>query len=142
MSEIKGKNYKLAGFEISQHNTLVRVFAKFCNHDDDPQNLPEKHNGPIFQNGEPLSMQRIYPKISAQEIIDVLVGPDDISPKQQDSLGLPGNPEDILNDLGPEKLALVLVAIGKAKKEFLNRDIVINVFVPVAVTAAESKRQP
>lgn len=131
MAEIKGKKYKLAGFDILQRNSLVEVFAKFCRHEDDSRNLPRTAAAqPMFKNSPLAETPRLYPTITAQQIVDILVGPDDISAKAADQFRLPGGPEDLLEDLGAEKLALVLAAIGEAKKNYLGRDIVVRTFIP------------
>ncbi len=130
MTAIKGQKYQLAGFDITQRGSLVQVFAKFCGADQDPANLPETHMVKMFANSPAREMAVIYPRISAQDIVEALVGPDDTAPKAGQDLRLPGNADDLLADLGADQFTRVLVEMGKAKKSWLNRAEPVIDFVP------------
>jgi len=133
MTDFTGKKYKLAGFDICQKGTLVDVFAKFCGIEQDPLNLPETYSSKLFKDSEPAEMRCIYPSISPEEIVDVLVGNRDTALSVVHSLRLPGGKEDLLADLGPENLALLLVEMGKAKRNYMQeiKEKEFRTFVPV-----------
>lgn len=80
MTSIKGQKYQLAGFDMTQHGSLVQVFAKFCGADQDPANLPETRTVKMFANSPAQELPVIYPSLSAQDIVEALVGPDDTTP--------------------------------------------------------------
>jgi hypothetical protein len=129
MSAIKGQKYQLAGFDISQKGTLVQVFAKFCGADQDPANLPETRTVKMFANSEPQEMRAIYPRLSQQDIVNALIGADDIS-APVDHIRLPPSPEELMADLGEDQFSRILVEMGKAKKAYLNREEPITTFLP------------
>lgn len=122
MTSFEGTKYKLAGYNIVQKGTLVDVFAKFCGVDQDPLDLPETEMRKMFANGEPTEMPCIYPTISPEQILEALIGKRDTAPDGLSHLRLPGGPEDLIADLGPEKLALLLVEMGHTKQEYLQSE--------------------
>ena len=130
MTSIKGQKYQLAGFDMTQHGSLVQVFAKFCGADQDPANLPETRTVKMFANSPAQELPVIYPSLSAQDIVEALVGPDDTTPKPTRDIRLPDDAHDLLADLGADQFARVLVEMGKAKKSWMNRAEPIAAFVP------------
>lgn len=129
MSEIKGNTYKLAGFDIYQKGTLVNIFAKFCGVNEDPANLPQTRIGKLFANSEPMETPVLYPSLSAEQIVDTLVGPKDLA-ERRDSFHFGPTPAELLQDLGEDQFAKVLVEMGNAKKAFLSGEGT-STFVPV-----------
>lgn len=134
---IKGRKYQLAGFNIAQKGTLVNVFAKFCGVDEDPANLPERK--PLHFANTTMDMGAIYPVLSPEEITKALIGPSDLAARE-DIYRLPGHADEIVSDLGHEKMAQVLVEMGRAKRDYLNRDEWITTFVPAAAGPKHSHR--
>ncbi len=129
MSDIKGKTYKLAGFDIYQKGTLVDIFAKFCGINEDPANLPKTRASKLFANSQPMEAPVLYPSLSAEQIVDTLIGPRDLA-ERRDPLHFGPSPADLLRDLGEDQFAKVLVEMGKAKKAFLSGEGT-STFVPV-----------
>lgn len=136
MTEFSGKTLKLAGFDIHQKGTLVDVFARFCGLDQDPANLPQTRVMKLFADSAPAEVPCIYPVISAEQIAEALVGPRDIAQGASGHFRLPGGPEDVLADLGAEKLALLLPEMAKAKRDYLENGI--RTFVPATPVKAPS----
>ena len=130
MTTIKGQKYQLAGFDIAQNGSLVQVFAKFCGADQDPVNLPETRIVKMFANSSAQEWPVIYPSLSAQDIVEALVGPDDTAPNATKDIRLPDDAQDLLADLGEDQFARVLVEMGKAKKSWMNRAEPVVTFVP------------
>lgn len=130
MTSIKGQKYQLAGFNITQRGSLVQVFAKFCGVGQDPAQLPGTKPFLISSQTPPQQVPVIYPSLSAQDIVNALVGSDDITPAPGHDIRLPGGAEDLLDDLGPDQFARVLVEIGKAKTAWLDRTETVTGFIP------------
>lgn len=128
MTEFSGKKYKLAGFDIVQKGTLVDVFARFCDLDQDPANLPKTRSMTLFRGSEPAEVPCIYPRISADQIAGVILGSRDIA-QRSDQVRLPTSPEDILADLGPEKLALLIPQMARVRNDYIRNEQ--NTFMPV-----------
>lgn len=127
-AKIKGQQYQLAGFEIAQRGTLVKVFAKFCRADQDPANLPTRAT--LRFGNASVEMSPIYPSVSPEDIVKALIGPTDIS-EREDSVRLPGNADEVVSDLGAENAARLLVEMGRTKREYLARTEWLTTFIPV-----------
>ncbi|MDF3024760.1 MAG: hypothetical protein K0R10_2121 [Alphaproteobacteria bacterium] len=135
MREIQGDKYKLAGITVQVQGTLVDVFAKFAgvneNVDDILANKREKSTKPEAKPGtlgalldsiEPLPREFLMPSLSVEDITNALLGARDL---RGNSHGLPEihitDTPGVIADLGPEKLAQVLVEMGQAKREALSQ---------------------
>jgi hypothetical protein len=131
MTDFTGSKFKLSGFNIQQKGSLVKVFAAFSGlNDNSPASqsyieeiavaeLKERGPGHVISTG---------PKVSVDDIVELLVGKQDLAIRE-DHLRLPlPSKEDLLKDIGPEKLALLLVEMGKAKAAYLRGT---NTFIPV-----------
>ncbi len=136
MSVIKGQKFQLAGFDLvydlTQKGALLSIFAKFCGVNDDPKNLPPTQ---LLQLSDAsLELMSVYPRLSPEDILGALVGNPMLDEgAEQDQISFPGNADEILNDLGAEQMALVLVEMGKAKKNHLNQDgLQVNFFIPTS----------
>lgn len=127
---IKGKKYQLAGFDIAQKGTLVSVFATFCGADEDPANLPEKKTLEFADSS--LELLAIYPQVSPEQITKALIGSPDLASRGE-HIRLPGNADELLADLGAEQMALLLVEMGRAKRDYLSRET--HTFIPAATPA-------
>lgn len=136
MTDFKGEKFQLAGFNIRTKGTLVDVFAEFCGINDTPTYGSYVDKIMIADMKEEKAqtsglLPRIGgPSISADEIVELLVGKSDLVPSHMDQFRLPiPSKEDLLEDIGPEKLALLLVEMGKAKKTYLQGT---TTFIPAA----------
>jgi hypothetical protein len=131
MREIQGDKYKLAGITVQVQGTLVDTFAKFArieeNVDDILANKREKRKGPKAKPGtvaamlekmEPLPREFSMPSLTVEDITNALVGARDLRANTHDQLRINDN-RGVIADLGPEKLAQVLVEMGEAKREAL-----------------------
>ncbi|MDI1228814.1 MAG: hypothetical protein PSY14_14130 [bacterium] len=131
MREIQGDKYKLAGITVQVQGTLVDVFAKFAGVDESVDdilaNKREKRKTPKAKPGtlgamldkmEPLPREFSMPSLTVEDITNVLVGARDLRGNGRDRLHI-GDSRGVIADLGPEKLAQVLVEMGEAKREAL-----------------------
>lgn len=131
MREIQGDKYKLAGITVQVQGTLVDTFAKFArveeNVDDILANKREKRKTPKAKPGtvgamlekmEPLPREFSMPSLSVEDITDALVGARDLRGSNRSQLQLTDK-SGVIADLGPVKLAQVLVEMGEAKREAL-----------------------
>lgn len=133
MREIQGDKYKLAGITVQVRGTLVDTFAKFArideNVDDILANKRETRTGPkakpgtagaILEKMKPLSRAVLMPSLSVDDITNALLGARDL---RGDYNGLPDihltDTPGVIADLGPDKLAQVLVEMGEAKRKAL-----------------------
>lgn len=148
MREIQGDKYKLAGITVQVKGTLVDTFAKFArveeNVDDILANKREKRKTPKAKPGtvgamlekmEPLPREFSMPSLSVEDITDALVGARDLRGNNGRHLQLTDK-SGVIADLGPEKLAQVLVEMGEAKREALKEGF--QTFVRVKPPAAPS----
>ena len=135
---IQGERYKLAAISVYQKGTLVQVFAKFARihetYEDIPATPPKPAPsavpgtaGAIFEQLEPLPRGFTMPSLSVDDITTAIVGKKDIAhydrgPSLFDTDG-------VIKDLGPEKLAQVLVKMGEVRKKVLEEGH--TTFVPV-----------
>lgn len=146
MREIQGEKYKLAGITVQVQGTLVDTFAKFArveeNVDDILANKREKRKGPKAKPGtvgamlekmEPLPREFSMPTLSVADITNALVGPRDLRGDNRDHLRINDN-RGVIADLGPEKLAQVLVEMGEAKRNALEEGFQTFVRVKPAAT--------
>lgn len=148
MREIQGEKYKLAGITVQVQGTLVDTFAKFArveeNVDDILANKREKRKGPKAKPGtlgamlekmEPLPREFSMPSLSVDDITNALVGARDLRGANNglSDIHLTDTP-GVIADLGPEKLAQVLVEMGEAKREALKQGL--QTFVRVKPAAA------
>lgn len=147
MREIQGEKYKLAGITVQVQGTLVDTFAKFArieeSIDDILANKREKRKGPKAKPGtlgamldklEPLPREFSMPSLSVADITHALLGPRDLGgDNHHDHLRINDN-RGVIADLGPEKLAQVLVEMGEAKREALKHGL--QTFVRVKPAAA------
>lgn len=157
MTDFTGTKYKLEGFNLHQKNGLVEVFAKFCGVTDeaaDGVNLAVNSIALVeFQEesnaAEPAPQISPRPTVSrtlADTLADLprvklasgpFVSVDDVivllnakKSNETDSLRLPGpQKEELLEDLGAEKLGLLLVEMGKARANYLAGT---EAFIPLA----------
>lgn len=148
MTDFKGAKYQLAGFSLHQKNGLVEVFAKFCGVGDEPKPDVELSVNSItsaeFQEERTASVatcpKTVHKPGQSGTVADLLAnlprlqtpsGPfvsvDDLvvllgakTGEGNSMLRLPGpQKEDLLEDLGAEKLGLLLVEMGKARVNYL-----------------------
>lgn len=123
MEDIKGEKYELAGFQFQHAGSLVSVFAKFSKIGkqavEDCARYPS-HYGEAVKPYEfdPEAPILIDPCLSAGQIFKALVGEDDLAAKNGAELDVTGA-EDVINDLGAEKLGQLLVEMGKVRKKYL-----------------------
>jgi hypothetical protein len=134
MTDFTGQKFKLAGFNIRTKGTLVDVFAEFCGINDTPKGESYVDKNMIADMNEMAKAPGLLhidgPRIPADEIVELLVGKSELVPSHMDQYRLPGpSKEDLLKDIGPEKLALLLVEMGKARKTYLQG---VNTFIPAA----------
>lgn len=141
MREIQGDKYKLAGIEVYQKGTLVDVFAKFCGiseniedilADKPKQNVPREPAKPgtmgeILEKMTPVPRRYTLPSLSIDDIINAVVGKRDLQNPVNDELRIIDN-RGVIEDLGPEKLALILIEMGEARKKVLEEGL--HAFVP------------
>ena len=141
MRDIRGEEYRLAGISIYQKGTLVSVFAKFSNLDDvvneqgerilspKPPKMPKEPDAPrtIADAFMDLDLNRFLETLSVQDITDAVVGKKDLQSSRGSHLSL-DDKDGVIADLGPEKLAQVLVEMGEAHKQFLEEGH--SVFIP------------
>lgn len=133
MREIKGEKYKLAGITVQLQGTLIDVFAKFAcvneNVDDilankrEPRKTPKAKPGTvgaILDKMEPLPREFSMPSLTVEDITNALVGKRDLRGDNTERLRINDN-RGVIADLGPEKLAQVLVEMGEAKREALSQ---------------------
>ncbi len=146
MREIQGDKYKLAGITVQVQGTLVDTFAKFArveeSVDDILANKREKRKTPKAKPGtlgamldkmEPLPREFLMPTLSVDDITDALVGARDLRGNNRSHLQLTDK-SGVIADLGPEKLAQVLVEMGEAKRDALKEGF--QTFVRVKPAAA------
>ncbi len=135
---IQGERYKLAAICVHQKGTLVQVFAKFARVNDtfdDITSTPPKPApsavpgtaGAVYEQLQPLPRGFNLPSLSAEEITAAIVGKKDISHYEQGPSLY--DTEGVIKDLGPEKLAQVLVKMGEVRKKVLEEGH--TTFVPV-----------
>lgn len=133
MREIQGDKYKLAGITVQVQGTLVDVFAKFAgvneNVDDilankrEPRKTPKAKPGTlgaVLDKLEPLPREFSMPSLTVEDITNALVGKRDLRGDNTERLHINDN-RGVIADLGPEKLAQVLVEMGAAKREALSQ---------------------
>ena len=133
MREIQGEKYKLAGITVQLQGTLIDVFAKFAgvneNVDDilankrEPRKTPKAKPGTvgsILDKLEPLPREFGMPSLTVEDITNALVGKRDLRGDNTERLRINDN-RGVIADLGPEKLAQVLVEMGEAKREALSQ---------------------
>lgn len=136
MEDIRGEEYKLAGISVRTKGTLVDVFATFAGVNDDVEKLQAESDAwdyetapPVKERkeGEPASMldglkplprATFWPELSTEDIVNAVVGPKDLKPSRLSRYELTDK-SGVIADLGPEKLAQVLVEMGKARKQVL-----------------------
>jgi hypothetical protein len=134
---IKGNKYKLAGIDVVQKGTLVDVFAKFAHLDetlDDIIYKPSNTSKPLssetsiregsllsaLEKLPPMPRSATMPTLSEEDVLSAIVGPKDIAPPRNSLVELTDK-SGVIEDLGPEKLAQVLVKMGEVKKEVLDK---------------------
>ncbi len=149
MREIAGEKYKLAGIGVYQKGTLVDVFAKFCRTDENIEQIIADENkaqkprgnakakpgtvGALLANLPPLPRMASLPSLSVQDIVEAVAGKSDLQRSEMSRLRLTDT-EGVIKDLGPEKLAQVLVEMGEARKQVLEQGQYT--FVPLKAPAA------
>lgn len=150
MEEIKGEKYKLAGIGVFQKGTLVDVFAKFARVDEDIDdimaNKPLKTArrrkakpgtvASLLDGLTPVPRSAMMPALSTQEIVDAIVGMRDLQVPHAERLQLTDK-RGVIADLGPEKLAQVLVEMGKVRAQVLEEGQYT--FVPLKPKASAPK---
>lgn len=147
MREIAGEKYRLAGIGVAQKGTLVDVFAKFCGVNEDLAAIraedakpkvrevyPEGSAASILNSLTPIPREFTLPTLSTEEILAVIVGKRDISARPRE-LQLVDN-SGVIKDLGPEKLAEVLVEMGRVRKQVLDEGFYTLVENPMPATEA------
>jgi hypothetical protein len=140
VGEIKGDKYKLAGIDVFQKGTLVEVFAKFATLDETLEDItapaPAKQPGKakpgtmaaVLEQLTPLPRSATLPSLSVEDITDALVGPRNLQRDGRSHLQLTDK-SGVIADLGPEKLASVLVEMGAARRKVLEEGQ--STFVPL-----------
>lgn len=135
---IQGEKYKLAAICVHQKGTLVQVFAKFARVNDTFEDITAKPPRPAptplpgtagkkLEQLEPLPRGFNLPSLSAEDITQAIVGRKDIAAYDRgESLY---DTEGVIKDLGPEKLAKVLVKMGEVRQKVLAEGH--TTFVPV-----------
>lgn len=141
MEEIKGEKYKLAGITVRTKGTLVDVFATFAGVNEDIEALmaeraawkPEEEEkkspkpvktdkprtvGSILDDLTPLPRWATLPGLSVEDLTDAIVGKSDLRVSEHHQLELTDK-SGVIADLGPEKLAQVLVEMGRVRKQVL-----------------------
>lgn len=128
--EIKGEKYKFAGVEVYQKGTLVQVFAKFAKIEDNYEDLlvtkctteEEKQavKGGMFEGmyDDPSTLLEQLPCLSVDDIMGYLVGKEELATRRA-SVDL-NHENEVKSDLGPEKMARILVKMGEARKQVLS----------------------
>jgi hypothetical protein len=144
--DIKGEKYKLAGIGIHEKGALVRVFAEFCGIDEDvqaimserlkderKQDLAETASetaselerltsaGSILAGLKPLPRYATMPTLSVEEITEAVVGRESLQASSHERLSLTDK-KGVIADLGPEKLAQILVEMGRTRRQFLEAE--------------------
>lgn len=126
MGNFQGKKFKLDGFNIRQKGTLVDVFARFCDINEETQPLINTQLDKIadadlrYSDEFPHLPLPTGVSVSVNDIVEMLIGRNDLAARP-DSHRLPGpTREDLLADIGSKQMALLLVEMGKAKQTFLN----------------------
>lgn len=152
MEEIRGEKYKLVGIGVLQKGTLVDVFAKFAKVDEDiddiMSNKPLKNArrkkakpgtlGSLLDGLKPLPRSALMPTLSAQDIVEAVVGERDLQRDGMSHIELVDN-SGVIADLGPGKLAQVLVEMGKVRAQVLEEGQYT--FVPLKPKAQTPKAQ-
>jgi len=148
MREIAGEKYRLAGIGVAQKGTLVDVFAKFCGINEDlaairaedakpkePKVYPEGSAAAILNSLTPIPKEHTLPSLSTQDIVEAIVGRRETARSEHMRLHLSDTP-GVIKDLGPEKLAEVLVEMGKVRKQVLEEGFYTVVENPLPVKEA------
>lgn len=133
---IQGERYKLAGISVHQKGTLVQVFAKFARINDTLADItalparpaPKEGDAPDFL--QPLPRGMMMPSLSVDDIAAAIAGRKDLNHGPADCCGESLMDTDgVIKDLGPAKLAQVLVKMGEVRKHVLEQGNMT--FVPV-----------
>ncbi len=150
MREIAGEKYKLAGFDVYQKGTLIDVFAKFCGVNETMEQIladdaaPKKPKaskakpgtlGAILDKMPRMPRAMSLPSLSVQDIVDAVAGRRELAGNGRDRLHITDAP-GVIKDLGPEKLAQVLVEMGEARRLVLEEGQ--STFVPVKAPAPKA----
>ena len=136
MDEIKGQKYKLAGVSVYTKGTLVDVFATFAHLDEDIEQIMSERSQPrkprkaatkehppgsaaaMLDKLEPLPRFATIPSLSTDDIVEAIVGKHDLRQNQHNELVLTDT-RGVIADLGPEKLAQVLVEMGRVRAQVM-----------------------
>jgi hypothetical protein len=146
MKDIQGEKYKLAGIGLQQKGALVRIFAAFCGIGEDVEAImAERLKGEqqkdvvetasqatpdldqpgsarsILAGLKPLPRYATMPTLSVEEITEAVVGRDSLQSSSHERLSLTDK-KGVIADLGPEKLAQVLVEMGSTRRRFLEEE--------------------
>lgn len=133
---IQGDKYKLAGISVHQKGTLVQVFAKFARINDSLADIVATPARPAPKEGaapdflQPLPRGMMMPSLSAEDITAAIVGRKELAHGPAECCGESLMDTDgVIKDLGPQKLAQVLVKMGEVRKHVLEQGQIT--FVPV-----------
>ena len=146
MPKFIGEKYKVLGFEVEQKGTLVSVFARFSRVEQTYEELLEdkkecdkqeaayreaEQNGTLPKPDEGKTLGEVMsalpkiselstlPSLSTDDIYKAIVGPKNFGAKGDlEHLRLFSITKDeIFEDFGPEKLAELLIEMGKIRKD-------------------------
>ena len=149
MREIAGEKYKLAGFDVYQKGTLVDVFAKFCGVNETIEQILAEDAAPevkkpstakpgtgaaLLESLPRMPRAMTLPSLSVNDIVEAVAGRRDLADRP-DHLQLTDK-RGVIQDLGPEKLAQVLVEMGEARRRVLEEGQ--STFIPLKQVAPKA----